>query len=108
MRHPVPTIREEVAALKARRQPAHDGHTKPRLQLLSLLASVPAQTRQDVARLLGVHRHTLSRWLALDATGGLEALLATSSPPGQTGLPGPSRAREPGASPPPSRGLCLV
>jgi hypothetical protein len=33
-------------------------------------------------RLLGVHRHTMSRWLALYATGGLAALLATSIPVG--------------------------
>ena len=82
MRNPVPTIREEVAAIKARLQHAHDGHQKPRLQMLFLLARGQAQTRQDVARLLGVHRKTLRRWLALSALGGLEALLATDLPPG--------------------------
>ena len=83
MRNPVPTIREEVAAIKERLQHAHDGHKKPRLQMLFLLASGQAQTRQDVARLLGVHRNTISRWLALYAIGGLEALLATYIPPGK-------------------------
>jgi transposase len=83
MRNPIPTIRQEVAALKERLQHEHDGHKKPRVQMLYLLASGQAQTRQDVARLLGVHRNTISRWLALYATGGLEALLATYIPTGK-------------------------
>ena len=83
MRNPIPPIPEEVAALKERLQHAHDGHKKPRLQMLYLLASGQAHTRQDVARLLGVHRHTISHWLAIYAAGGLEALLATYIPPGK-------------------------
>jgi transposase len=83
MRKPIPTIGEEVAALEERLQHEHDGHKKPRVQMLYLLASGQAQTRQDVARLLGVHRNTISRWLALYATRGLEALLATYVPLGK-------------------------
>jgi Homeodomain-like domain len=81
MRHP--PIHEEVAALKERLPHAHNSHKKPRLQRLSLLASGQAHTRQDVAPLLGVHRHTLGRWLALYAAGGLDVLLATSVPAGK-------------------------
>jgi transposase len=51
--------------------------------MLYLLASRQAHTRQDVARLLGVHRNTISRWLARYATGGLDALLATYVPAGK-------------------------
>jgi transposase len=47
-----------------------------------LLASGQAHERQEVARLLGVHRNTVGRWLALYAAGGLAALLATYGPPG--------------------------
>jgi transposase len=83
MRHAIPPIHEAVAALKERLPHAHDGHNKPRLQLLYLLVSPQAHTRQDVARLLGVHRHTISRWLAISAAGGLEALLATDIPLGK-------------------------
>jgi hypothetical protein len=83
MRHPIPPIPEEVAALKGRLQHAHDGHQKPRLQMLYLLASGQAHTRQDVARLLGGHRNTISHRLAIYAAGGLEALLATYLPPGK-------------------------
>src|SRR5918999_5000385 len=82
MRNAIPPIHEEVAALKERLQHEHDGHKKPRLQMLYLLASGQAHTRQDVARLLGVHRNTISRWLAPYAAGGLDALLATYVPAG--------------------------
>jgi transposase-like protein len=51
--------------------------------MLYLLASRQACTCQDVARLPGVHRNTMSRWLALYATGGLAALLATYIPVGK-------------------------
>jgi hypothetical protein len=82
MHHAIPPIHEEVVALKARLRHAHDGHKKPRLQMLSLLASRHAHRRQEVARLLGVPRHPIRRWLALDVAGGLEAILATSVPAG--------------------------
>lgn len=51
--------------------------------MLYLLATRQAQDRQDVARLLGVHRNTISRWLALYAAGGLDALLVTYVPAGK-------------------------
>jgi transposase len=47
------------------------------------LASGQAHTRQDVAQLLGVHRNTIGRWLAIYAAGGLPALLATYVPAGK-------------------------
>ena len=83
MRNPLPVIHEDEAALKQRLQHAHDGHQKPRLHMLYLLATRQAQDRQEVARLLGVHRNTISRWLALYTAGGLEALLATYGPAGK-------------------------
>jgi transposase len=83
MRHPVPLIHEEAAALKQRLHHEYDGRKKPRLQMLYLLATRQAQDRQEVARLLGVHRNTISRWLALYAAGGLEALLAIYIPAGK-------------------------
>ncbi len=83
MRNLVPPIREDVATLRQRLQHEHDGHKKPRLQMLYLLATRQAQDRQGVARLLGIHRNTAGRWLARYAAGGLEALLATYVPPGK-------------------------
>src|SRR5688500_16256365 len=83
MRTAIPPITESADDLKQRLQREHDGHKKPRLQMLYLLASCRAHTRQDVAQLLGVHRNTIGRWLALYATGGLAALLATYIPAGK-------------------------
>jgi transposase len=51
--------------------------------MLYLLASGQAQTRQDVAKWLGVHRHTIGHWLAIYETGGLEALWDVSGPAGK-------------------------
>jgi len=85
MRHPIPPIREDKATRKERLQREHDGQRKPRLQRLYLLVTRQAQDRQEVARLLGVHRHTSGRWLARYAAGGLAALRATSIPSGQPG-----------------------
>jgi transposase len=94
MRHPVPPIREDEATRQERRPRAQDGRRKPRLQRLSLLVTPPAQDRQEVARLLGIRRHTIGRWLARYAAGGLDALLATYSPPGTPGALAPAvRAR---------------
>jgi transposase len=83
MRQAMPRMTAPAADLKQRLHHAHDGHQKPRLPRLSLLASGQAHERQEVARLRGVHRNTIGRWLALYAAGGLEALLATDVPPGQ-------------------------
>jgi transposase len=83
MRNAIPLITEPAAELKQRLRHEHDGHKQPRLQMLSLLASGQAHSRQEVARLLGVHRNTISRWLALYAAGGLEAVLATYVPAGK-------------------------
>jgi transposase len=51
--------------------------------MLYPLATRQAQDRREVASLLGVHRNTMSRWLARYAAGGLDALLATYVPAGK-------------------------
>jgi transposase len=83
MRMPIPPLREHVDDLKQRLQRERDGDKKPRLQMLYLLASGQAHNRQEVAALLGVHRNTIGRWLAIYAAGGLGALLATYVPAGK-------------------------
>ena len=83
MRTAIPAIREDADDLKQRLQREHDGRKKPRLQMLYLLRSGQAQTRQEVARLLGLHRNTVGHWLARYATGGLEARLALYVPAGK-------------------------
>lgn len=83
MRNPIPPITETVDELKLRLQQERDGRKKPRLQMLSLLATGQARERQEAAALLGVHRTTVGRWLAWYAAGGLEALLAIRTAPGK-------------------------
>jgi transposase len=83
LRKAVPGIPAEVEPLKQRLPHAYDGRQTPRLQRLYLLASGQAQTRQDVAQLLGVHRKTIGRWLALSEAGGLDTLLALYVPAGK-------------------------
>jgi putative transposase len=83
MRNALPVMTEDAETLKQRFQREHDGRRKPRLQMLYLLASGQAQTRRDVAPLLGVHRHTIGHWLARYTKGGLETLLDLYVPPGK-------------------------
>jgi transposase len=83
MRMAIPPMTEQEAELKQRLRREHDSHTKLRLQMLYLLASGQAHDRQEVARLLGVHRNTVGRWLARYAAGGLDDLLATYVPAGK-------------------------
>jgi putative transposase len=88
MRKAIPTITEGAGDLKHRLQREADGHKKPRLQMLYLLQSGQAHTRQDVAQLLGLSRNTVSRWLTTYETGGLTALLEIYRPAGkQPSLP---------------------
>lgn len=83
MRTAIPAITDHADDLKQRLQRERNGHKRPRLQMLYLLASGQAHTRQQLAHLLGVHRNTIGRWLALYAAGGLEALLQTYVPAGK-------------------------
>jgi transposase len=83
MRKAIPPITEHADELKQRLRREHDRHKQLRLQMRYLLASGPAHERQEVAQLLGVHRNTLGRWLAMYAAGGLPALLATYVPAGK-------------------------
>jgi hypothetical protein len=82
MRNALPVMRADAATLTQRRQHAHDGRKRPRLQMLYLLASGQAHTRRDVAQLLGVQRHTIGPWLVRSVTGGWETWLDLYVPAG--------------------------
>ncbi len=79
----IPPIADAADDLKQRLQREHDGRKKPRLQMLYLLASGQAHTRLDVARLLGLSRNTVGRWLTSYQAGGLAALLDVYVPAGK-------------------------
>ncbi len=83
MRRAIPRIVESADDLKQRLQREHDGRKKSRLQMLYLLASGQAETRQQVAQLLGLSRNTVGRWLALYEAGGLAVLLRIYVPVGK-------------------------
>src|SRR5918992_1065322 len=83
MRKALPVLAEDADILKQRRQHERDGRKKPRLQMLYSLASGQAQTRMEVAQLLGVHRKTIGHWLRRYEGGGLEALLPMYIPAGK-------------------------
>ncbi len=75
MRKSIPPIVETVDELKQRLHQERNVPKQQRLQMLYLLASGQAHERQHVAALLGVHRNTIGRWLAIYAAGGVDALL---------------------------------
>jgi transposase len=83
MNHPLPLITESVATLQKRLRAEPDAKKRQRLQALYLLASGQAATRQALAQLLAVHRHTIRAWLTLYDAGGLAALLTIHKAPGK-------------------------
>jgi hypothetical protein len=83
MRKVLPGLTERVGELTPRLRHEQDGHKKPRLPMLYLLASGHAHSRQDVAHLLGGHRDPIGRRLARSLAGGLKALRAIYVPAGK-------------------------
>jgi transposase len=79
MKKELPEIRESVATLRQRLRTERQGRRRVRLQVLYLLKSGQAQTRQEVASLVAVHRHTVGRWLETYDRAGLEAMLTTKT-----------------------------
>jgi transposase len=83
MRHPVPTIAESADELKVQLTLERHPAKRVRLHALYLLATEQAHSRQEVARLLGVDRNTVGRWLTTYRRGGLPTLLAVYVPAGK-------------------------
>ncbi len=79
----IPVIHESADDLKRLLTQERDPVKQQRLHALYLLASDQARFRSEVARLLGVDRNTVGRWLERYALGGLHALLALYVPPGK-------------------------
>jgi transposase len=81
-----PPIHETPEALKRLLAAERDGQRRQRLQALSLLQTQQARTRLHVARLLGVSRNTVGRWLAAYKTGGVPQMLTIAKAPGKVPL----------------------
>lgn len=75
MRKKLPTIDESAEALQQRLKSEKDVKKRQRLHALYLVASGQARHRQDIAPLLGVHRHSVAAWLDAYAEGGREQAL---------------------------------
>jgi transposase len=83
MKTPLPPIHDTPAELKALLTAERDAPKHHRLQALYLLQTQQACTRHQVARLLGVHRDPVGRWLAAYARGGLPQMRTMAKAPGK-------------------------
>jgi transposase len=80
MRKRMPTITESPEALHQRLKQEKDPKKRQRLQALYVAASGYARHRQDIAHLLGVHRHSVAAWFAAYAAGGIDQMLRYEVP----------------------------
>ncbi len=83
MNKAVPMIHASAAELKQRLARERHPAKHQRLHALYLLASGQARFRSDVARLLGLDRNTVGRWLDQYIQGGLPARLSIYVPAGK-------------------------
>ena len=83
MKTPLPRIDETPEELKRLLIAETDVQKYQRLQALYLLQTQPARTRRQVARLLGVSRHTVGRWLAAYERGGVSRMITLAKAPGK-------------------------
>ena len=75
MRKRMPTITESPDAIHQRLKQETDPQKRQRLQALYVAASGHVHHRQDIADLLGVHRHSVAAWFEAYAAGGLAQML---------------------------------
>jgi transposase len=83
MKTPLPLIDETAEELKRLLNAETDVHKYQRLQALYLLQTQQARTRRQVARLLGISRNTVGRWLAAYETGGVSRMITFAKAPGK-------------------------
>ena len=86
MKTPIPPIHDTAAELRRLLHAERDAQRQQRLQALYLLQTQQARARRQVARLLGVNRETVGRWLATYARGGIPQLLTIATAPGKPPL----------------------
>jgi transposase len=86
MKQPIPPIHQRPEALKRLLTAERAAQKQQRLQALYLLQTQQARTRLHVARLLGVSRNTVGRWLAAYQTGGIPQMLTMAQAPGKAPL----------------------
>jgi hypothetical protein len=80
MRKRLPTITESPEAWHQRMKQEEDPNKRQRVQALYVAASGYARHRQDIATLLGVHRHRVAAWFDAYAEGGIDQMLHDEVP----------------------------
>jgi transposase len=80
MRKKMPTITASAEDLHQRMKYEKDVKKRHRLQALYLVVSGHARPRQELAALVGVHRHSVAAWLDAYTAGGLHQLLSYQGP----------------------------
>jgi transposase len=75
MRKKMPPITESADELHQRMKREKDVKKRQRLQALYVVVSGHARHRQELAALLGVHRHSVAAWLDAYAEGGVDKML---------------------------------
>jgi transposase len=90
MKKPLPAINETPEALQRLLHSEGDAQKYQRVQALYLLQTRQARTRRQVARVLGVSRNTVGRWLAAYEAGGVTRMLTIAKPPGKAPLLSPA------------------
>ena len=80
MRKAMPTIVERADELQQRMKSEPDLKKRQRLHAFYLAARGQARYRQEIAVLLGVHRHSVASWFAAYAEGGLDHALSYQVP----------------------------
>lgn len=80
MRKAMPRITESAHDLQRRMKSEPDLKKRQRLHAFYLAASGQARHRQEIAALLGVHRHSVAAWFAAYAEGGLAHALRYQVP----------------------------
>jgi transposase len=83
MNKELPIITETIEDLKHMLRHQSDGRKRERLQALYLLQTHQVSSRTEVARLLGVNRDTVGRWLRDYVEGGIGTLLDLYRPTGK-------------------------
>jgi hypothetical protein len=71
---------ESADELQRYMQSEPDLKKRQRLHAFSLVASGQARYRQEIAALLGVHRHSVAAWFRAYAEGGLDRALRYQRP----------------------------
>jgi transposase len=85
MRNSLPLIEQSLGELQELLKAEREPQRYQRLHMLYLLKGGFAATRQQLAEILCVHRHSIGAWLESYKRGGLAEMLTIGTAPGKDG-----------------------